>query len=178
MEPNALENAPKIRAYQAEDVPVIRRIYEHYIATSVTFEYALPSAESLEKRLAEIAQNYPVLVCVVDGQVCGYAYAHALGERAAFQWSAELSVYLHPQFAGRGLGGLLYDDLLRCLQAQGIRSAFACVTSPNPASEKFHAKMGFALAGRLHRAGFKNGRWHDILWFEKLLGPYDSPLSS
>lgn len=163
------ESAPEIRNYRPEDIPAIRQIYAHYIPTSVTFEYTLPSVETLEKRFAAIAERYPVLVCVSGGQICGYAYAHALGERAAFQWSAELSVYLHPDFTGRGLGESLYKRLFCILQEKGMRSVFACVSAPNPASEKFHTKMGFSLAGRLHNAGFKNENWHDLIWFEKNL---------
>ena len=48
-----------------------------------------------------------------------------------------------------------------------------CVTAPNPASEALHTAMGFHLAGASRCVGYKNGQWHDVLWYEKALAPYD-----
>ena len=47
------------------------------------------------------------------------------------------------------------------------------VSSPNPASERLHEALGFRRAGVQKNAGYKNGRWIDLLWFEKAIAPYD-----
>ena len=39
-------------------------------------------------------------------------------------------------------------------------------------SFRFHLKMGYTLAGRLHRIGYKFGCWYDIVWMEKALGEH------
>ena len=106
----------------------------------------------------------------------GYAYAQRHMERAAYQWNAELSVYLAKSAVGCGLGGGLYSRLMTLLKAQGVLSVFGCVTSPNPPSDRLHKRMGFKLVGTYLQAGFKNGAWHDVNWYQKMLGDHlDDP---
>ena len=108
--------------------------------------------------------------------VCGapiaYAYAGPFARRASYRWSVEFSVYIAREHTGRGLGRRLYGELLRLLAAQGYRTAYGIVTAGNPASDGLHRAMGFAEAGRVHRAGYKNG-WRDVIYYEKPLGAYD-----
>lgn len=68
---------------------------------------------------------------------------------------------------GQGLGGRLYRILLDMLRLQGIRTVYAGVTVPNPASERLHESMGFVRLGTYHSIGYKAGGWHDVAWFEK-----------
>ena len=77
---------------------------------------------------------------------------------------------------GCGLGGGLYSRLMTLLKAQGVLSVFGCVTSPNPPSDRLHKRMGFKLVGTYLQAGFKNGAWHDVNWYQKMLGDHlDEP---
>jgi phosphinothricin acetyltransferase len=162
----------KLRFAAQEDVPALLAVYSRYIPTCVTFEYTLPSREAFSQRVASISQTYPYLVIEEDGQLLGYAYAHRIAERAAYAWGAELSVYLHPDAAGRGLGKRLYQALMALLELQGVRTVYGLVASPNPASEGLHKSLGFHQSGVQKNAGYKNGRWIDLLWFEKAIGPY------
>ena len=104
----------------------------------------------------------------------GYAYAHRFQERAAYQWGAELSVYLDRGCVSHGIGSQLYTLLLELLRLQNVRTAYALVTLPNTKSEALHRHFGFKLCGVWHSSGFKNGRWYDMGSFEKQLLPYDS----
>ncbi len=161
-----------LRFATQEDVPALLSIYEHYISTIITFEYTLPGTEEFTRRVSSVSELYPYLAAVEDGAVLGYAYAHRIAERAAFGWGAELSIYLHPDAAGKGLGTRLYRALIELLRLQGVRTVYGLVASPNPASERLHSAMGFRLVGVQQRAGFKNGRWIDLLWFEKAIAAY------
>ena len=161
-----------IRFVSKADVPALLDIYRHYISTIVTFEYVLPGGEEFARRVDAVSQVYPYLVLEQDGRVLGYAYAHPIAERAAYGWGAELSIYLHPDAAGRGLGKRLYQALMDLLRLQGVRTVYGLVASPNPASERLHASMGFDLMGVQRNAGYKNGSWIDLLWFEKAIAPY------
>ena len=104
--------------------------------------------------------------------VLGYAYAHRQAERAAYQWNAELSIYLDPACTSRGLGRRMYAILLELLRLQGIRTAYGCVTLSNEKSNRLHLGMGFSLVGVYHNAGYKCGRWWDVAWYEKSLASY------
>ena len=83
-----------IRFAAPDDAAALLRIYAQYIETPITFEYTLPSEEEFARRIRDIQAVYPYLVYIEDGEVLGYAYAHRFQERAAYQWGAELSVYL------------------------------------------------------------------------------------
>ena len=61
------------------------------------------------------------------------------------------------------------ERLLEMLRRQGVRMAYSCITLPNPASTGLHATMGFAEAGVLTDAGWKNGQWRDVVWMQKRL---------
>lgn len=114
-----------------------------------------------------ISADYPYLVCTVDNLVAGYAYAHRHMERAAYQWNAELSIYLAPRFRGAGLGTALYTALIEILRQMHVRNAYGCVTLPNEGSAGLHKSMGFSLLGIFHHTGYKLGAWHDVGWFER-----------
>lgn len=163
----------KLRLATQEDVPALLAIYKRYIPTNITFEYALPSEEEFSRRVESISSFYPYLVAADGESVLGYAYAHRIAERAAYGWGAELSIYLHPDAAGKGLGKRLYLTLIELLRLQGVRTVYGLVASPNPRSEALHQSMGFRLMGVQKNAGYKNGRWIDLLWFEKPIAPYD-----
>ena len=94
-------------------------------------------------------------------------YAHRHMERAAYQWNAELSIYLAPRFRGAGLGTALYTALIEILRQMHVRNAYGCVTLPNEGSAGLHKSMGFSLLGIFHHTGYKLGAWHDVGWFER-----------
>ena len=163
----------KLRFADEHDASACLAIYAQYIDTSITFETALPSEAEFAGRIRSYGAVYPWLVAEEDGKILAYAYAHRAQERAAYDWNAELSVYLAKRAAGRGLGTTLYGALLALLQKQGVRNVYGIVTLPNPASEALHRHFGFRTVGAYTRSGYKNGRWLDVGIFEKQIGSFD-----
>ena len=160
-----------IRRAAAGDAAALLDIYAPYIReTAITFEYDVPAAEEFAARIGDIARTHPYLVCERDGRPVGYAYAHNIRARAAYDWAAELSVYLAPAAQRQGAGTALYRCLIDLLAMQNLRILYGCVTLPNEKSERLHEKLGFAPVGVWHGAGWKFGRWHDVGWLEKRLG--------
>lgn len=62
---------------------------------------------------------------------------------------------------------------MELLRRQGVKTVYGVVTSPNPASEALHRALGFHVAARFHDAGWKDGAWHDVTWFEREIAPHD-----
>ena len=165
-----------LRRAHLEDAEAILEIYAPYIRnTNITFEYEVPSLSEFRDRMAGIMEGYPYLICEIDGIAAGYAYAHRYKERAAYQWDAELSVYLREGCERRGIGQAFYTALMEILKEQHVRNVYGIVTSPNPPSEALHASMGFRLAGVSLKTGYKLGKWIDVSCFERPLGDPDSP---
>ena len=162
-----------IRLTSTDDADGIRAVYAPFVDTPVTFEEEAPSCEAYRERIAEICEKYPCLVAEEGGRVVGFAYAHELRERIAFQWNAELSVYLAPAAQGQGVGSRLYAALIELLRLMGIKAVYGVVTSPNAASERLHHAFGFALMGVQPHAGFTCGAWHDVSWYVREIAPFE-----
>ena len=165
----------QLRFAVPEDAAALLRIYREYIDTTITFEYALPAEAEFAGRIAAFtADGYPYLALFDGEQPASYAYAHRAQERAAYGWNAELSIYIARAYSHRGLGRLLYTALMDLLRLQGVKTVYGVVTSPNPASEALHEAMGFRRAAHFRDAGYKNGRWCDVTWFERELGAHEA----
>ena len=152
------------------DVFPMLAIYAPYVRdTAITFEYEVPTAAEFGARLHHVLPEYPWLVCRAPGQVLGYAYAHRHMERAAYGWNVECSVYVLGSARGRGVGRALYGALLELLRLQGVVNAYGCIAVPNEPSEALHRATGFSLLGHFPASGWKQGRWHDIVWYGRCL---------
>ena len=152
----------------AHDAASILALYAPYIEkTAVTFEYVVPDLAAFERRVADIAAEFPYLLLEIDGELAGYAYAHRQAERAAFGWNAELSIYLKESFTGRGLGMPLYRLLEELLEMQGYINFYGVITASNAGSIALHERMGYKIIGTHERTGYKFGAWHGVVWMHR-----------
>lgn len=159
-----------IRAAQRRDVPAMLAIYAPYVReTTISFEYEPPTGREFMARFERIARRFPWILAEDDGCILGYAYADAPFERAAYQWNAELSVYIAPQWHRCGVGRALYLRIEQLLAALGYVRAHGVLTDENAASLAFHAALGYTEEARFRHVGFKFGCWHDVFWVGKAL---------
>ncbi len=118
-------------------------------------------------------ERYPWLVAEQDGVIGGLAYAKPFNTRAAYDWTAEVSIYLRDGLQRQRLGSALYRRLIRLLDAQGYRCLVAGITTPNDASVALHESFGFHHLGTLERVGYKHGAWRNVGSWQRLIGPDD-----
>lgn len=162
-----------LRPVTVADAAELVSIYAPYVEqTAVTYEYEVPSVEEFQGRIANTTKNYPYLAAVENGVILGYAYASAFHPRAAFRWTAEVTVYLRKEAHGRGIGRMLYEALEEKLKQQNVQTAIALIADPNPESVAFHEKMGYRVAGRLTNCAYKLGQWRGMYYMEKFLGEH------
>ncbi len=163
---------PVIRPVRTEDAASILAIYAPYILeTPVTFEETVPDIKEMVSRIENLRNDLPFLVCEIDGQIAGYAYASNHRNRSAYRWTKELSVYVHPLFRRKNIGKALYSCIIELLKYQGVKSVLAGITVPNPESTGFHENFGFIKAAEFHATGYKLGQWHNVGWWEMDLNP-------
>ncbi|ATO45515.1 hypothetical protein C5L30_000795 [Companilactobacillus farciminis] len=163
----------RFRQATIDDAKELVAIYAPYITnTTITFETEIPTIEDFQQRIKDITTNFPYLVAVDDDdKILGYAYAHLYGTRAAYAWTVEASIYVDHNYKGHGLGRELYQRLEAILKRQGVVNLLAAVTEENSGSVKFHGKLGYREVGTFQKAGFKFGRWLDVIWLQKELNP-------
>jgi guanine deaminase len=155
-----------VRLARPSDMAAICGIVDHFIAkTTINFR---TTPQPRKEWLAEWTRSharYPWLVATQGDAVVGVAYAGPWKAREAYDWSAEVTVYVAHDAVRRGIGRALYVELLARLDAQGYRTAVAVIGLPNPASVGLHEALGFRHAGTLREIGYKHGGWHDVgLW--------------
>ena len=167
-----------IRPITLADTTDILEIYSPYIKnTVITFETEIPTIEEFTARIESIKNNYPYLVCEMNGKVVGYAYASKHGERSAYRYSIDVSIYVDMNYQHNGIGKALYSHLFESLKSYDFYTAYACITLPNDKSIGLHKAFGFHEIGICHNVGYKLGEWLDVIWLEKQLKEYDTPTS-
>lgn len=162
----------------ATDAQRVAAIYRPAVEGNfISFEETPPTADEMAERMRKVLARLPWLVAEVEaGEVVGYAYASPHRERAAYRWSVDISVYVDPAWHRRGVGRLLYDELLERLRGQGFVNVYAGVTLPNPASVALHEGIGMRRIGVYERVGYKLGEWRDVAWFGlRLAEPASDP---
>jgi len=109
---------------------------------------------------------------VLENRVVGYTYASSFKDRAAYDWSVEVTVYINQDCKAKGIGKELYMALEEILKKQNIINLYACITYPNPSSIGFHEYMGYKTVGCFTKCGYKLGLWIDMIWMEKIIGEH------
>ena len=165
-----------VRTAAAADAPAIAAIYNAYVRdTVITFEVDPVSDHDMAGRIAKVqAVGLPYLVAEDADGVVGFAYAAPFRERAAYAHSLESTVYLADGAVGRGVGSLLYADLLKRLReltpagspSAPVHRVYAGIALPNSASVAVHEKFGFLQVATLGEVGRKFDRWIDVGYWE------------
>jgi phosphinothricin acetyltransferase len=163
----------KIRPATDADIAAITAIYAYHVRHGTSsFEIDAPDAEEIARRRSGVERrNLPYFVAEFEGAVAGYAYAGAYRPRAAYRFTVENSVYVHPAHLRRGLGRLLLRALIDACEQRGCRQMIAVIgDSANAASIRLYESFGFRHAGVLQAIGFKFGRWLDTVLMQLPLG--------
>ncbi len=162
-----------IRPVEPRDAADVAAIYAPNITHGVaSFEVTPPDAAEMATRIAATTATYPWLVCDAPGKgVVGYVYATAFNPRAAYQWSAAVTVYIDAACHRVGIGRALYTSLFALMRLQGFYNAYGGITLPNAGSVGLHEAMGFRPVAMYTKVGHKFGRWWDVGWWELELQP-------
>ena len=156
-----------IRLASPADAAAIHQIYGPIVRdTHISFEQSAPTAGQIAARVKTTLAQYPWLVCELDGRFAGYAYASAFRSRAAYQWTAETTVYVHADFQRRGVSRALYSSLLALLREQGYCQAVGVIALPNEGSIRAHEALGFRKIGVFENVGYKAGAWRASGWWQ------------
>lgn len=174
-----------VRTVTPDDANQLLYIYSHYVEnTAITFEYDVPSLVEFRERIHRTLLRYPYIAAEKDGVILGYAYAGVFKDRAAYDYSVEVTVYTEKSHHKQGIGSVLYTELERILKSMGITNLYACIGVPADEADEyldnnsmdFHMHMGYSLAGRFHQCGYKFGRWYDMVWLEKIISEHGEDL--
>ena len=167
----------RIRPSRSDDIPAITAIYGWNVLNGTgTFELEAPDQAEIARRREDVlAKGLPWLVAEREGTVLGYAYANHFRPRRAYRFCLEDSIYLAEAARGQGIGRLLLAELMARCEALGARQMLAVIgDSANAGSIGVHRTLGFQHTGVLKSAGWKFGRWLDVVLMQRTLGQGDT----
>ena len=176
---NVTENCI-IREATEDDASALSEIYAYYVLnTAATFEYRPPTVEEFTARIISAREKYPYLLIEHEDEIMGFAFAHAFRERPAYDYAAEVTIYLREDMRHKGLGRIIYTALEDELRRMGVRSLYACVALPSGEdphlsadSPRFHEALGYRRCGEFRNCGCKFNTWYTMVWMEKVIGDF------
>jgi L-amino acid N-acyltransferase YncA len=165
-----------VRAAVLADAAAITAIYNLGIAGhAATFETTPRSVADLERRLADV-EGYPVVVADAGSSgVVGWAALSEYRPRACYRGIAEFSVYVAPDWHGRGVGRRLMDGLIAEATVRGFWKLVSRVFTFNEASRALCRSVGFREVGIYERHGYLDGAWRDVVIVERLIPENQAP---
>ena len=161
-----------VREARDSDLDAVAGIYGHHVRHGVaSFEYEPPDSAELRRRCGEVrARGLPYVVAERDSRLLGFAYASPFRLRPAYRYTVEDSVYVHPDTVREGIGRRLLQAVIEGCEAAGRRRIVAVIGGADERSIAFHRRCGFEDAGRIKGAGWKHGRWLDLVLMQRGLG--------
>lgn len=141
-----------------EDLPRIVEIYNHAVATRESSCDLEPiSVAAREKWFhAHTGSRRPIWVAedadAPERGVIGYlGFYYFMNERPGYFITADLAVYLHPEYHGKGLGTYLLGEAIRAAPALGVETLAVTIFASNAASIRLFEKHGFERWGFMPR---------------------------
>lgn len=161
---------PTLRPATAQDLPAINAIYNHYVLHSTCTYQTVPStAAEREAWFAQHGEKHPVIVAEEQGEIIGWSSLSKFHPRQAYENSVEDSIYLHHHWQGKGIGSLLLADLIERARALGHHTMLGGIDADQKGSVALHAKFGFVECAVFKQVGYKQDRWLDVIWMQKML---------
>ena len=160
-----------IRYATQDDLPVILEIMNDAILnTTAIYDYHPRTAEYVSNWLSKKHNDgLPVIVCEQDDIVTGFGSYGIFRPWDGYKYSAEHSIYVSQEFRGKGMGGLLLQNLIDLARKQNFHTLIAGIDADNASSCAFHEKYGFVEVGRFREVGYKFDRWLDLVFMQLLL---------
>ena len=156
-----------IRPATAADAAAIAAFWNPVIRdTLITFNSEQKSPADIARLIAE----RPAFVVADEGQgPVGFATYTQFRGGDGYRRTLEHTIILGPGARGRGLGRGLMAEIEAHARAGGGHTIYAGVSAANPGGRAFHAAIGYVELAVLPEAGFKFGRWIDLVLMRKIL---------
>ncbi|KJF18603.1 N-acyltransferase YncA [Acidithrix ferrooxidans] len=169
-----MPNTPKVAVRPAtltDTVPLMQIYNREVLGSRVTLDLVPRTIETQTKWIEEHLGPYPALVATISEQVVGFASVSPYRVRPGYSTTVEDSIYIDPNFQGRGIGKLLLSNIVGLAAKHGFHACMARVASDHTASLALHKSIGFFEVGLEREVGRKFGKWIDMMLLELLLKP-------
>lgn len=159
-----------IRKATIKDASAITEIYNYYILNSVsTFEESCIDVNFFEEKIQTTYAKFPCLVYEINNIIVGYACASQWKPRSGYRYTAEVSIYLKNNTVEKGIGSILYQELINQLKEMNFNAIIGGISLPNTPCMRLHEKFGFEKIAHFKKVGYKFEKWVDVGYWELIL---------
>jgi L-amino acid N-acyltransferase YncA len=153
-----------------DDLELVRDIYNYYIENSTATYYTKKiSVEELKEFIPVQHKKYKSYMIMLDNEPCGFCYISQYKKRQAYDRTAELSLYLKPEYIGRGIGKVALDFLEQVARNKGISVLIGIISADNETSIKLFKKNKYEKCAHYKQVGEKFNKILDVVSYQKIL---------
>lgn len=155
---------------QDNDLPIARQIYDYYsLHSTATFRQEPVPPEEFRHSIDTTSSRYPSFLIREDADSMGYCGLHRYHHLKAYDRTAKVTIYLKPEYAGKGIGKIALGYLEAQARQSGIHVLIAIITGENGRSRKLFESQEYVRCGQIRNAGELSGRLMDVVFYEKEL---------
>ncbi len=160
----------RIRKATEKDLPQILTIYNQGIEDRIaTLEMDTKDDVYIDEWFAQKQGRYFVLVAEKEEHILGWASVNPYSQRCAYNGVGELSVYIHREHRGQGIGELLLQELEKEAEKNGFYKLVLFTFPFNRLGQGLYRKLGYREVGVFQNQGILEGKFVDVMAMEKLL---------
>ncbi len=153
-----------------EHIQELLDIYSYYVFnTTATFHDHAITREEMRELVIFVKPPYKAFIIEIAETICGYVILTEYKKREAFRRTAEITIYLMPEYTGRGIGTKAIAYLENYARAVNIHALIAVICGQNTNSIKLFAHCGYFNCAHYKEVGIKFGQVLDLVCYEKLL---------
>lgn len=159
--------------FRNAEINDLQRLLDIYnwavVNTTASFDLRPQTLEQRAEWFSHYGGKYPLIVAEEDRKVVGYSSLSAFRQKEGYATTAELSVYVDPEFHGKGIGKALLEKIISIGREKGFHCIMAGISSGNDVSVKMHESFGFTYCGVFKEVAYKFDNWQDCLFYQLVL---------
>jgi len=152
------------------DFEFIKEVYDYYILNSTSTYYTERiSVAELKKFILINHKKYKSYLIKVNDNYCGFCYISQYKKRQAYDRTAEVSLYLKPEFTGQGIGENVLNHLGKVAKKNGICVLIGIISGDNEKSIRLFEKSGYEKCAHYKQIGEKFNKILDVVSYQKII---------
>lgn len=164
----SVTNSCTLSVLKQKEVPRITELYNYYIMnTTATYDWEPFTESEMAENLFRYGGPYLPYAVRSEDKLCGFCKLSPFNPKKGYRITAEVTLYLQPDFVGRGCGSVALRYMEETAKQSGIKNLIPIICSENSRSIAFFRKQGYEEQGRLSKVGYKFGRFLDTLYYQK-----------
>lgn len=150
-------------------------IYNYYVENTTATYATIPVSEAEFVDYYKIGNEKTVAYrYFADGTEAGFGLLKPYdAKKQAFDKTYEITLYLHKDFCGKGLGKEIVAHLEERAKELGLVTLISIISTENTESCRLFEKCGYELCGHVKKAGIKFERFLGLYFYQKILEDMD-----